>query len=109
MPESGVAKDNQFYSFDLGPIHFVALSSEYYGFGMQKEAKAQFEWLKSDLQVWFLLCKTAQKVRQPWTISYFHRPYYCSDLESNGCSGKVATLVSFYLFQCLDTRRLIGL
>lgn len=43
-----------FCSFDLGPIHWVGISTEYYGYyyeyGMDP-VMTQYEWLKNDLKV----------------------------------------------------------
>jgi hypothetical protein len=47
-------QDNQFYSFDLGPVHFVGVSTEYYGFFNEyghEPVLRQYEWLKNDLEV----------------------------------------------------------
>lgn len=41
-----------FYSFDMGPIHFISFSSEYYYFlqyGIRPLVE-QFEWLEQDLK-----------------------------------------------------------
>ncbi len=45
--------ENMFYSFDVGPIHFVAMSTEFYyflDFGI-KMVEKQYHWIKRDLQV----------------------------------------------------------
>ena len=50
MPGAG---DDMFYSFDMGPVHFVAVSSEYYyylNYGL-KMVGNQFRWLEKDLKV----------------------------------------------------------
>lgn len=40
-----------FYSFDMGPAHFIALSTEVYYYAEQKILVAQqLEWLKGDLE-----------------------------------------------------------
>lgn len=42
-----------YYSFDLGPVHFVAISTEVYyylNYGFQPLIK-QYKWLVNDLQV----------------------------------------------------------
>lgn len=51
MPHNGY-HDNQFYSFDLGPVHWVALSTEYYGYYDtigKGPVLNQYSWLKKDL------------------------------------------------------------
>lgn len=47
--------DNEglFYSFNVGPIHFIAISTEVYYFfnyGIKQMIK-QYEWLEKDLKV----------------------------------------------------------
>ncbi|GMR60043.1 hypothetical protein PMAYCL1PPCAC_30238, partial [Pristionchus mayeri] len=84
MPDEGYG-DNQFYSFDVGPIHFVGLSSEYYGFyylyGMEP-VFTQYDWLVKDLEA-------ANKNRgtRPWIFSFSHRPFYCSNDNSEECNA----------------------
>ena len=49
----GGSGDGMFYSYNVGPVHFVSFSSEYYYFvnyGWEQIA-AQYEWLKNDLKV----------------------------------------------------------
>lgn len=72
---------NYYYSFDMGPIHFVAFSTEVYYEPKQLNVEsivAQFNWLKEDLR------KANQNRKdRPWIIVYGHRPMYCST-ENNG-------------------------
>ena len=53
VPDNG-HNDNQFYSFDLGPVHWVGVSTEnygyYYTYGMDP-VMTQYDWLKRDLTV----------------------------------------------------------
>ncbi|KAH7709543.1 Protein F18E2.1 b [Aphelenchoides avenae] len=84
MPNSPFG-DNQVYSFDLGPIHFVAVSTEYYGFFYEYgigSIWAQYNWLKQDL-------KKADDNREktPWIVSFQHRPFYCSNENSEECAS----------------------
>ena len=61
MPEHDFGhKPNQdidmFYSFNLGPIHFVSINTEYYYYQDQpwnfaEAVLRQYDWLKKDLQV----------------------------------------------------------
>uniref|UniRef100_A0A914WR41 Purple acid phosphatase n=1 Tax=Plectus sambesii TaxID=2011161 RepID=A0A914WR41_9BILA len=82
MPNSS---DNQYYSFDMGPVHFVALSTEYYGFFYKYGLTPvfnQFKWLNDDL------AKANQnRDNVPWILTYMHRPLYCSNENSEECMG----------------------
>ncbi|PAV75955.1 hypothetical protein WR25_13193 [Diploscapter pachys] len=53
MPHNGF-NDNHFYSFDLGPVHWVGLSSEFYGYDREYGKESiwtQYNWLNADLKV----------------------------------------------------------
>ncbi|KAK6021165.1 Ser/Thr phosphatase family protein, partial [Ostertagia ostertagi] len=53
MPHNGY-HDNQFYSFDLGPVHWVGLSTEYYGYYDtvgKGPLLTQYSWLQKDLAI----------------------------------------------------------
>ncbi|KAI1714342.1 calcineurin-like phosphoesterase domain-containing protein [Ditylenchus destructor] len=84
-------KANQYYSFDLGPVHFVGVSTEYINFwqkyGPSLAAKQQ-KWLKRDLEA---AVKNRDKV--PWIITYQHRPFYCSNVETHGCATYEHTII----------------
>ncbi|CAD5226353.1 unnamed protein product [Bursaphelenchus okinawaensis] len=74
---------NLFYSFDLGKVHFVAISTEFYFYGKQygnQSIETQFNWLIEDL-------KKAQTNRKeiPWIIVFGHRSMYCTDLQGDEC------------------------
>lgn len=45
--------EGMFYSFDLGPAHFVAISTEVYYFPQYgiESIKTQYNWLQHDLTV----------------------------------------------------------
>ncbi|XP_038212389.1 acid phosphatase type 7 isoform X3 [Zerene cesonia] len=74
-----------FYSFDLGPVHFVSISTEFYYFleyGLKLVAE-QFDWLQRDLE----MANTAEnRAKRPWIILYGHRPMYCSNSDDIDCS-----------------------
>lgn len=62
LPENGGEKGKErWYSFDYGPVHFVALDTEWIG-------SAQADWLRRDLA----------KNTRPWVVVYGHRPAYAS-------------------------------
>ncbi|CAG4992567.1 unnamed protein product [Colias eurytheme] len=70
--------ESLFYSFDLGPVHFISISTEFYyflEFGLKLVAE-QFDWLQRDLE----MANTAEnRSKRPWIIVYGHRPMYCSN------------------------------
>jgi hypothetical protein len=61
----------RFYSFDYGPVHFIALDTEA-AFLSSARRQEQIDWLVSDLQA---------SQQQPWRIAFFHRPPYSSGTE----------------------------
>jgi hypothetical protein len=62
LPENGAPSGmEQWYSFDWGDVHFVALDTERVG-------PEQTAWLESDLG----------RNALPWTVAYLHRPPYSS-------------------------------
>jgi hypothetical protein len=75
LPEQGASAtypDNaeRFYSFDYGPVHFVALDTEH-AFIDTARRQEQLAWLDADLAA----------TTQPWRVVYFHRPPYSSGTE----------------------------
>jgi len=64
LPTNNPKKDEKYYSFDYGDVHFVALDSTA-KFGPTTE---QGIWLEADLA----------KTLQPWKVVYFHHAVYSS-------------------------------
>ncbi len=60
----------RYYSFDYGPVHFVALDTEL-AFLNASRRQAQLSWLEADLAA----------TNQPWRVVYFHRSPYSSGLD----------------------------
>ena len=58
------------YSFDVGPIHFLMFSTEH----DFQQASTQYNWIERDLQ-------SVNRSRTPWLIVGFHRPMYISQLD----------------------------
>ena len=61
----------RFYSFDYGPVHFIALDTEAAFLSSARRAE-QLAWLEADLQA---------SQTQPWRVAFFHRPPYNSGVE----------------------------
>ncbi|XP_017852644.1 acid phosphatase type 7 isoform X3 [Drosophila busckii] len=83
--------DSLFYSFDLGPVHFIGFSTEVYYFlqyGFKPLVK-QFEWLEQDLR---RANEPAQRAQRPWIITFGHRPMYCSNDNGDDCANHETVL-----------------
>jgi len=75
LPEGGASAAfpddaERFYSFDYGPVHFVALDTQT-AFLDPARRQAQLDWLTADLSA----------TTQPWKIVFFHRPPFSSGTE----------------------------
>eukprot|EP01089_Gocevia_fonbrunei_P017908 TRINITY_DN595_c0_g1_i1.p1 TRINITY_DN595_c0_g1~~TRINITY_DN595_c0_g1_i1.p1 ORF type:complete len:441 (+),score=95.33 TRINITY_DN595_c0_g1_i1:79-1401(+) len=80
--------ENMYFSFDVGFVHFVSISSEHY-FGLEEIYIAeQYAWVEKDLRK-----ANENRKKVPWIIMYGHRPMYCSDDDDfPDCTNDTATL-----------------
>ena len=62
-----VQASGDFYSFDYGPVHVVALPEHYVNVGKNSEF---MRWLRADLQA------TCSNPTIRWRIAFTHRPFY---------------------------------
>eukprot|EP00092_Neocalanus_flemingeri_P000642 GFUD01000684.1.p1 GENE.GFUD01000684.1~~GFUD01000684.1.p1 ORF type:complete len:450 (+),score=123.28 GFUD01000684.1:126-1475(+) len=72
---------NMFFSFDIGPVHFVSISTEFYYFlnyGL-KPVIAQYTWLEKDLT-------SVDRSKHPWIVLFGHRPMYCTNKDRDDCT-----------------------
>jgi 3',5'-cyclic AMP phosphodiesterase CpdA len=67
-------------SYDMGGVHFVAISTEHLKSPVLDE---QIAWLRKDLAH-----AQANRGTVPWIVVYGHRPLYCSTLDGYDCSMK---------------------
>lgn len=77
--------ENMMYSFNMGPIHFISFSTEYYyyvRYGLKMLVK-QYEWLENDLKE---ANRPENRKVRPWIITLGHRPMYCSNKVDDDCS-----------------------
>ncbi|XP_059062839.1 acid phosphatase type 7-like [Achroia grisella] len=90
-------ESNLYYSFDVGPIHFVSISTEVYYFTQYgiKLISYQYEWLKKDLAE---ANSAANRKSRPWIIVFGHRPMYCSNSDDIDCSLEYTRTGLFGLF-----------
>lgn len=74
MPKNTANKGSGlFYSFNLGPGHFIAMSNEQLLHGPPTDGAEQLKWLKRDLEV-----ANHNRKAVPWIIVLAHRPFYCN-------------------------------
>jgi hypothetical protein len=101
MVNSGSGQmNNHFYSFDVGPVHFIGFSTEFYFFinyGWTQMAQ-QYKWLENDLKE---ANKPENRALRPWIITMGHRPMYCSTDDSDDCTYKesivsILQMISLY-------------
>jgi hypothetical protein len=77
--------NNHFYSVNIGPVHLIGFSSEFYYFTNYgtDQIKAQYDWLLNDLQTAAL---PENRAKQPWIITMAHRPMYCTNADDDDCT-----------------------
>lgn len=71
--------NKRWYSFDSGPVHFVALDVVFSGYRLGSE---QYTWLEQDLK----------ETSRPWKIVYFHFPPYSFSAYRPGIEAVRRTL-----------------
>eukprot|EP00066_Takifugu_rubripes_P001458 XP_003962649.1 PREDICTED: LOW QUALITY PROTEIN: iron/zinc purple acid phosphatase-like protein [Takifugu rubripes] len=81
--------ESLWYSWNLGPVHMVSLSTEVYfylEFGLEFTGPPlyeQYEWLRQDLEE---ANRPENRAVRPWIITMGHRPMYCSDDDQDDCT-----------------------
>eukprot|EP00095_Tigriopus_kingsejongensis_P003965 maker-scaffold79_size400133-snap-gene-3.16 protein:Tk03965 transcript:maker-scaffold79_size400133-snap-gene-3.16-mRNA-1 annotation:"iron zinc purple acid phosphatase-like protein" len=81
--------ESMFYSFNVGPVHFISISTEFYYFlnyGLKMVAN-QYRWLVQDLRV---ANQPDNRGQQPWIVMLGHRPMYCSTADKDDCTKQNA-------------------
>ncbi|KAF5302288.1 hypothetical protein FQA39_LY10327 [Lamprigera yunnana] len=78
-------KGSLMYSFDIGPLHIISISTEVYYFPFYgiKSIVFQYEWLENDLIKANL---PENREKHPWIIIMGHRPMYCSLTDKDDCT-----------------------
>jgi len=83
---SGECPNNWYYSYNVGLIHFIALSTEIY-FDFPYMIEEQYNWLIKDLMI-----ANMNRTQAPWVIVYMHRDLYCS-ASSTHCTSEADRLI----------------
>ncbi|XP_014669644.1 PREDICTED: iron/zinc purple acid phosphatase-like protein [Priapulus caudatus] len=78
--------DNMMYSWNLGPIHFISISTEFYYFiqyGFWQIVR-QYQWLERDLKE---ANRPENRAKRPWIVTMGHRPMYCTNTDEDDCTS----------------------
>jgi 3',5'-cyclic AMP phosphodiesterase CpdA len=86
---SNSTNTRMWYSFDVGCVHFVCISTEVYCEDT-KNAAEQYAWLENDLK------QTAARKDDPWVVVLGHRPLY------SGVSSYLHSRLMRKGIQCTD-------
>ncbi|OWF35193.1 acid phosphatase type 7-like [Mizuhopecten yessoensis] len=76
--------DRLWYSYNVGPVHFISFSSEVYFIDNANYVCQQFHWLLDDLTK-----ANQNRDKQPWIVAMGHRPMYCSNGDADDCTGRI--------------------
>ncbi|XP_033755251.1 acid phosphatase type 7-like [Pecten maximus] len=76
--------DRLWYSYNVGPVHFISFSSEVYFMHNSEYICMQFYWLLDDLTK-----ANQNRDKQPWIVAMAHRPMYCSNDDVDDCTGGI--------------------
>ena len=70
--------NNHFWSYNIGPVHIISLSTEFYYFPQfgTKQIETQYKWLEQDL---IEANKPENRALRPWIITMGHRPLYAQN------------------------------
>lgn len=63
--------NNHYHSFNIGPAHFIMMSTEFYYFTYWgwEQIRYQYEWLEKDL-----IQANKERDKRPWIIVLGHKP-----------------------------------
>lgn len=86
---NGYAPNNWFYSYNVGPMHIISISTEIY-FSQKYLIPAQQKWLISDLET-----ANQNRTLAPWIIVHGHRNMYCSSTCGHFCTSDADVLKSY--------------
>ncbi|XP_044733329.1 acid phosphatase type 7-like [Chrysoperla carnea] len=80
--------DGLYYSVNIGPIHFICFSSEFYYYPQYFTGpEEQYKWIIKDLEE---ATRPKNRDKHPWIIVLAHRPMYCTSDDKDDCNFKKA-------------------
>lgn len=72
-------EDKLWYSFNLGPVHFISLCTDVYLRGNKTQQTQQYNWLVKDLSQ-----ANTDREKRPWIVAFGYHPLYCTSGGNNG-------------------------
>ncbi|KAH9504726.1 Acid phosphatase type 7 [Bulinus truncatus] len=81
----GDENKQMYYSFKMGPIRFISVATElifYPQYGLVPIVE-HYKWLENELAD---ANKPENRAKQPWVITFGHRPMYCSNDDNDDCT-----------------------
>ncbi|XP_059155026.1 acid phosphatase type 7-like isoform X2 [Physella acuta] len=81
----GDLNKRMYYSFTMGPVRFIAVSTEFIFFPQYGliPIVEHYKWLENELAE---ANKPENRAKQPWVITFGHRPMYCSNDDNDDCT-----------------------
>lgn len=76
-----IPMNKMWYSFDIGPVHFLSYSSEVFFVENGRYIESQKQWILADLGA-----ANQKRHERPWVIAFGHRPMYCSNNDDDDCT-----------------------
>lgn len=73
-----------YFSYNIGPIHFISYSSEMYYFPEYLGPERQYQWLIEELE---RSTQLESRAKHPWIIVVGHRPMYCNSASDDDCTN----------------------
>lgn len=106
MPGHGGITGNQYYSFDVGPVHVVAYNGEAFFWPEHFDVdyiSRMYRWLEDDLRR-----ANENRVAVPWIVVHAHRPMYCVETESAKLKKKEKASLASAILKLPKKLRLFG-
>jgi hypothetical protein len=88
--------NNHFWSYDIGPAHIIAFSTEFHYFPQfgTHQIENQYKWLERDL---IEANKPENRAQRPWIITMGHRPLYAQNHIDDHVNDNKITIFYFVL------------
>jgi hypothetical protein len=106
MPGTGGSTGNQYYSFDIGPVHVVAYNGEAFFWPEHFDVdyiERMYNWLEEDLRK-----ANENRAAVPWIVVHAHRPMYCVETEDHMVQDKKEVSLAAAVLKLPKKLRIFG-